>query len=164
MKTFILTAILATIIATNSFAQNNANVQKDKNSQLALRSGKRFSLLDEPDSKLLLAPHKYSPYQQPSEDEAKWRRLKGAGTALIVVGGASLLTGFALMERGIFHSGNRDEKIEAGIICVLSSMAAIGPGIPMLIKGNKELKKIKRQRGELTLHPAPTGGSLVYKF
>lgn len=164
MKPFILTTLLVMAITGNGFAQDVANAGDIKTKQPAAVSKSHFSFLDEPGSRPAFAGNSYPAYQLDPEDEAKWRRTKGAGMALMIAGGASMITGLAFIERGVFHSGNRERKIETGIIFLLAGSAGLGPGIPMFIKSNRELKKIKKQRGELSLHPTGTGGRLVYKF
>ncbi len=159
MKSLTFSVFFTSLLIVNCFAQETPDQHKPV---MIAKSG--VNLLKEPYNSSVLNPGPlvYSP--NPAAEEAKWRRMKAGGAALTIVGGASFITGLAYWEKAFFHRGDRSGRVETGLVFVLCGAGALGTGIPLYIKGNRGLKKMKNQPQELSFYPTGTGGRLVYTF
>jgi hypothetical protein len=99
----------------------------------------------------------------------KYRKMRGAGAALTVVGSILSIAGTvtALNNMDLFDESN-DSAYVAGTACALAGYGMLGAGIPLWIVGGVQHKKYSTKLQELSVKinsagPAP-GLTLRYRF
>ncbi|MGC4235309.1 MAG: hypothetical protein QM594_20225 [Niabella sp.] len=101
------------------------------------------------------------------QDEATYRRKRNLGVGLIIGGSALMVTGGFLLENALTDSRDFENGVEKTIISALvaaSGAAGLGVGIPMVIKNNRRLNDLQKEKASLSFHYTGTGGKIVYRF
>ena len=95
----------------------------------------------------------------------KHRKMKNAGTGLIVVGSILLGTGTGLMVKSAVDGSDDDI---AGGVCLIAGNVGLGAGIPLRIIGSRNLKRYTKQLEQLTVRvnctPQTRGLTFTYRF
>ena len=108
----------------------------------------------------------------------KYRRMKGGGVALTVVGGILAIVGIGTLANSsyeTYYNGNTGQTTttthgnpEAGAVAFLLGAAGLGAGIPLTIVGTHNQRKYERRienlSVKLNLNPQRTGLRLIYRF
>jgi len=101
----------------------------------------------------------------------KYRKMRGAGAALTVIGSILSVAGTvtAVNNMGdMFVDDGNDSALAAGTVCALAGYGMLGAGIPMWIVGGVQHKKYSTKLQELSLKinatPQSQGITLSYRF
>lgn len=113
-------------------------------------------------------------YAQKSE---KYKRMKGTGTLLTVLGGVAFVAGIATLSNSsiTYTSNGYGQQTQqttgnpgAGAVELLLGMGGLGAGIPIWIVGSHNYKKYENKLNSVTLNfkvsPNKAGIILAYRF
>ena len=100
----------------------------------------------------------------------KYRKMRGAGAALTVVGSILSIAGTvtAINNMDIWVDDDNDSAYAAGTICALAGYGMLGAGIPLWIVGGVQHKKYSTKLQGLSIKvnatPQAQGLTLTYRF
>ena len=101
----------------------------------------------------------------------KYRKMRGAGAALTVVGSILSVAGTvtAMNNMGdMFVDDGNDSALAAGTVCALAGYGMLGAGIPLWIVGGVQHKKYSTKLQELSVKinatPRSQGLTLSFRF
>ncbi|HCW06768.1 MAG TPA: hypothetical protein DGG95_05320 [Cytophagales bacterium] len=113
--------------------------------------------------------------QQDQLKYEKYRRMKGTGTALTVLGGIATIVGVSMMTSVEYTTTtnqygqqqttpNDSGTAVGGALLFLGGTGMLGAGIPLMIVGSKKAKKYKVYSSSLNLDLAPMRAGLSFRF
>ena len=98
----------------------------------------------------------------------KYRKMRGAGAALTVIGSILSVAGTvtAMNNMDLFTDDNNDSALAAGTVCALAGYGMLGAGIPLWIVGGVQHKKYstKLQGLSVKIHANPQSQGLTLSF
>lgn len=113
--------------------------------------------------------------QQDQLKYEKYRRMKGTGTVLTVLGGIAVIVGFSMIGSADYATTtnqygqqqtttNDTGQVVGGALLLVGGGAMVGTGIPLMIVGSKKSKKYKVYNSSLNLELSPLRAGLKFRF
>jgi hypothetical protein len=128
----------------------------------------------------LMGQHAVAQQKQPQDSRSlkldyvgkieKYRKMRGAGAALTVIGSILSVAGTvtAMNNMDFFIDDGDDSAYAAGTICALAGYGMLGAGIPLWIVGGVQHKKYSTKLQELSIKinatPQSQGLALNFRF
>lgn len=98
----------------------------------------------------------------------KYRKMRGAGATLTVVGSILVVAGIATAYSSSDDYNYNYDEFERGLGLVVAGYACLGPGVPLWIVGGIQHKKYSEKLNGLSIHvnatPEARGLTLRYRF
>ena len=138
-------------------------------------NGSKEIFNEEPKSNPISPPNLSRPNLNAQDDKLlysgkveKYRKMKGLGTSLTVLGGVLLVVGVATIVNSTTYSSGSTSNADTGLVAYFLGVAGLGSGIPLWIVGahqqRKYSKKLEGLSFRFNLNPQRKGLTLAYRF
>lgn len=103
------------------------------------------------------------------EKVEKYRKMRGAGATLTVVGSVLAIVGMVNLVNSMdVWEGSSESEVTTGTVCTLAGYGMLGAGIPLWIVGGVQHKKYSTQAQQLSIKvsatPQAQGLTLSFRF